>query len=135
MHFIVGPETLDSVTETGNCTYKPTSMAMDAPGAPFVSPNVLVNKAPLSFYSSMGHMPGTVTPIKKVLIDPRPCIPGVRTIIPTKNKTVFINGKLVAVQGDKISITTDAGPAPRQILGPYQHLNVMIESPMNDTTL
>ena len=122
MHFIVGPETLDSVTETGNCTYKPTSMAMDAPGAPFVSPNVLVNKAPLSFYSSMGHMPGTVTPIKKVLIDPRPCIPGVRT-------------KLVAVQGDKISITTDAGPAPRQILGPYQHLNVMIESPMNDTTL
>ena len=134
MHFIAGPETLDTVSETGNCTYKPTSMAMDTPGTAFTSPTVYVNKVPLVFYSGapLPTPPGTVTPIKKVLLDPRPCIPGVRTIIPTKNKTVFINGKLVAVQGDKVSITTDMGLMLRNIIGPFTHMNVMIESPLND---
>ena len=147
MHFIAGAESLDTVSTDGNCLYKPTPLGADIPGVPFTSPNVLVNKAPLAFYAGMlslpngttppgGATPGTVTPTKINPLPPIgliPCAPGIRTIIPTANKTVFINGKLVAVQGDQTLIVGSTGiPMLRNIIGPFTHMNVMVESPLTD---
>ena len=83
-----------------------------------------------------GVAPGIVTPTKINPLPPIgliPCAPGVRTIVPTANKTVFINGKLVAVQGDQTLIIGSTGiPMLRNIVGPFTHMNVMVESPLTD---
>ncbi len=144
MHFIAGPESLDMISQDANCIYRPTALGADTPGVPFTSPNVLVNMAPLSFYAGVlsapdgttppgGVPPGSVTPIKANYLIPIPCILGVRTIVPVKNKTVFINGKLPAVQGDQTLIIGSTGiPMLRNIIGPFTHMNVMVESPLTD---
>tara|TARA_B100001057_G_scaffold121804_1_gene120633 strand:- start:3096 stop:3440 length:345 start_codon:yes stop_codon:yes gene_type:complete len=109
---LAAENTFDTQSVDGNCTYPATALG----GAPTISANVLMNGQPLRSYDSSS----VVSPVPGVL----PCPPGTRVITPTVNTTVFINGKLPAVQGDNASLLG----TPRPLTGPFQHVNIMIGS-------
>lgn len=110
MPFLVVPETVDTVSTDSNCIYEPAPLG----GAPLTSPNVQIGRQPVKYYTSE-TLPDPVTGVKINPLIPVPCQPGNRVIIPNINKTVFINKKLPAVQGDKAQLLgTD-----RPLTGPF----------------
>jgi len=116
---LAGRMTLDTVNTDGNCAYDPKALG----GNPTRSPNVRIAGSLLETYDSTSIL-DPVTPRKLNLLNPLPCQPGIRKIVPTVNTTVFINGKLPAVTGDQTSI----GGTPRPLTGPFQHANILIGS-------
>lgn len=110
---IVTPQTLDTQSTDGTCTYPPKPLG----GAPVVSPNVYIDKKQVEFYTTE-TVPDPVEGVKINPLSPLPCQPGNRVIVANVNKTVFINKKLPAVQGDKAQLlgtdrllTAPFGPA------------------------
>jgi hypothetical protein len=110
---IVTPQTSDTASTDGTCTYPPKPLG----GAPIVSPNVYIGKKQVEFYTS-STVPSTVEGVKINPLSPLPCQPGTRVIVPGINKTVYINKQLPAVQGDKAQLlgidrllTAPFGPA------------------------
>jgi|7_EtaG_2_1085326.scaffolds.fasta_scaffold82010_3 uncharacterized Zn-binding protein involved in type VI secretion len=116
---VVGKQTLDTPSTDGyNCLYPAKALG----GTPHVSPNVKFEDENVEFYDSTSFVdPADSVKINPVI--PAPCAPGVRTIIPKVNTTVHINGKLVAVSGDKAQCipTTD-----RLLTGPYKYPTIPI---------
>ena len=119
MPFLVGKQTVDTVHTDGNCLYPAKALG----GSPTVSPNVFVNGDPLETYDATS-VPDQVDGQKINPLIPVPCVPGVRVVTPEVNKTVFINGTLPAVQGDRAN--TISGGTPRPLVGPFQHPNIHI---------
>ena len=119
MPFVVGKNTFDTDSTDGyNCLYPAKALG----GTPHVSPNVKFEDENVEFYDSTSFVdPADSVKINPVI--PAPCAPGVRTIIPKVNTTVHINGKLVAVSGDKAQCipTTD-----RLLTGPYKYPTIHI---------
>jgi hypothetical protein len=113
---LVVPETVDTVTVVGNCTYPATPLG----GAPVVSPNITVGGVVAKFYTS-ASVPSTV---QGVPIGPGPCTPGVRSMVVTNNTTVFFNGQLPAVVGDQAQLLGTNRP----LVGPYGPATVLIGS-------
>ena len=56
-------------------------------------------------------------------LSPLPCQPGTRTIVAQTNTSVFFNGKLPAVTGDKTQMLFGS---PRILTGPYKAVNIII---------
>ena len=96
---LAGRTTLDTANTDGNCIYG----AQPLGGQPQKSANVKFNQMNVEFYWS-GSTLDDVNAVKVNPLIPVPCQPGIRTILPTVNTTVFINGKLPAVTGDNTSI-------------------------------
>jgi len=119
MPFLIGKDSVDTADTDGNCLYPAKALG----GSPTVSPNVYVNGSPLETYDATS-VPDQVDGQKINPSIPAPCIPGVRVVTPTVNTTVFINGKLPAVQGDEAKRVS--GGTPRPIVGPFQHTNLHI---------
>ena len=119
MPLLVGTDCIDTQSIDGNCTYPAAPLG----GAPTISPNVLVNSQPLKTYDSTS-VPASVDGIKINTLIPLPCQPGTRVVTPTVNTTVFVNGKLPAVQGDQAALLG----TPRPLTGPFQHANIIIGS-------
>ena len=109
--------TIDTANTDGNCIYGAEPLG----GSPQKSANVKFNQQNVEYYWS-GSTLDDVTAVKVNPFIPVPCQPGIRTILPTVNTTVFINGKLPAVTGDNTSI----GGTPRPLTGPFQHVNIII---------
>ena len=125
MAFIAGPGDIDnSSVNTGYgppCNYP----AMPLGGTPVISPNVSAGGAPLSFY----HASGPPVPVVGApLSPPGVCIPGIRTIVPQKNTTVHVNGKLVGVTGDSTNKSSSSTGGPRVIIGAGLHPTVILNT-------
>ena len=114
---LAGVSTFDTENTDGNCIYSRQPLG----GQPQKSANVKFNQMNVEFYWS-GSTLDDVNAVKVNPLIPVPCQPGIRTILPTVNTTVFINGKLPAVTGDNTSI----GGTPRPLTGPFQHANIII---------
>ena len=117
MPLLVGTDCIDTQSIDGNCTYPAAPLG----GSPTISANVLVNGQPLRSYDSTS-VPASVDGIKINPLIPLPCQPGTRVVTPTVNTTVFVNGKLPAVQGDQAALLG----SPRPLTGPFQHANIII---------
>ena len=95
MPLLVGPETVDTVSTDGNCSYPPSPMGSGVQPAV----GVFYNNEPLKF-SHAALVPTPVTGVKINPAIPAPCQPGNRVLINKVNKTVFINKFPPLVQGD-----------------------------------
>tara|TARA_Y100001968_G_scaffold72233_1_gene63564 strand:- start:312 stop:710 length:399 start_codon:yes stop_codon:yes gene_type:complete len=123
MAFIAGPQTFDSDSATGTCTYPRTPLS----GAPFVSPNVFINGVPAQIYTA-----ASVPAPSAFVLNPI-CLPGqgARVMQISKNTNVFINGQLFAI-GEVAGTVADsdatviAHGATRALTGPY-----LAETPPN----
>ncbi len=108
-------DTLSIGGEGMNCSYVASAL-----GAPYVSPNVKLMNQNARFFSNFPEgSPGDPVLVAgakiRILEPPYPsCPPEPRTLVPVVNKTVHINGKLVAVVGDQANIS---GQSPRPIVG------------------
>ena len=116
---------LDTLSvDGGNCSFPAMSL-----GAPFVSPNVQIMNQPVRFFSNFPEgSPGDpvmVAGVKVNPFNPTPCPVLPRTLTPVVNKTVHINGMLVAVVGDQANI---AGQSPRPIIGTGGFLKVLLNT-------
>jgi len=120
MPFIVGPETIDTPSTDGNCTYPAEPLG----GSPYISPNVFINGSPVRIYTSTS-IPTEVTGVKINPLIPLPCQPGIRRIEPVINKSVFINGQLFAVTGDEADLVTGIS-TPRPLTGPFSYPTIEI---------
>ena len=111
MPLLVIPETVDTFSTDALCRYDAKALG----GSPIESPNVKIDKKNVKFYTSeTAPEPVKGEPLPTNVI-PLPCQPGNRVIVPSINKTVFINKKLPAVQGDKAQLLgTD-----RPLVGPF----------------
>ena len=119
MPLLVGPETPDTVSVNGPCTYpaKPVTGAQ-------VSPNIFINGEAVKFLHN-AVAPDTVTGVpNNPLI---PCVIPVagRKVVTTVNTSVFFNNLLPAVQGDATELTSFPG-TKRVFVAPFQHPNVII---------
>jgi hypothetical protein len=117
---IVGPETVDTSSTEGNCTYPAQALG----GSPFVSPNVRMEGQQVKFYNSL-NLPSSVQGIKINPAIPLPCQPGIRRIEPVINDSVLINGQLFAVTGDEADLVLGA-TTPRPLTGPYSYPTIQI---------
>ena len=117
MAFIAGPQTFDSDSATGTCTYPRTPLS----GAPFVSPNVFINGVPAQIYTA-----ASVPAPSAFVLNPI-CVPGLgaRTMLLGKNTNVFINSQLFAI-GElgagalaNSDSTVIAAGGVRPLTGPY----------------
>jgi len=131
MAMIAGESNIDTLSvDGGNCSFPAQSL-----GVPFVSPNVMGNKfggANAKFFSNFPEgSPGDpvmVQGVKVNIFNPTPCPVLPRTLTPVVNKTVHINGKLVAVVGDQANIM---GQSPRPIInvGSYPKIILNTKNP------
>lgn len=138
---IAGPGTIDTISTTGCHTFPPTAIG----GTPIISATVRVNKTALQYYPS--NAPVNLTDINGTLTGIVPPCPPVfllarKLITPYQNKTVFIEKKLVAVEGDAVTappaVNTGGIPTPKGVEpGTYalndrpltilgQHSNILI---------
>ena len=132
MAMIAGESNIDTLSIGGegmNCSYAASPL-----GAPYVSPNVKGNKfggANAKFFSNFPEgSPGDPVAVAgakiRILEPPYPsCPPEPRTLVPVVNKTVHINGKLVAVVGDQANI---AGQSPRPIVNVGQYPKIILNT-------
>lgn len=113
---IAGPQTIDTVSQDPCFVYAPTPLG----GTPITSPTVKVNKTELLYYPS-GGVPAAMSDVAGTLRAPVPPCPPVgflprKVITPYQNKTVFIEKKLVAVEGDAVTappaVNVGGIPAP-----------------------
>ena len=86
---LAGRQTMDTPSTEGNCVYAATPLG----GSPYQATTIRVGSQMLEGYTSLS--PLTNAPSTKVNpINPLPCAPGVRKIVPVKNTTVFFENKL-----------------------------------------
>ena len=117
MAFLISKETQDTASVGPFCDYR--GQALD--GSPFMSPNVRVGGKPLPIYDATS-LPSIVPGIRRGI--PQCTSTGQRVITPTVNTTVFINGRLPAVQGD--NATLDGISTPRPLTAPWLSDKIMI---------
>ena len=116
---------LDTLSvDGGNCSFPAQPL-----GAPFVSPNVKIMNQPARFFSNFPEgSPGDPTMVAGVKVNPfnpTPCPVLPRTLTPVVNKTVHINGMLVAVVGDQSNIT---GQSPRPIINVGKYPKIILNT-------
>ena len=105
MAFLISKQTLDTQSLGPFCDYP--AQALD--GSPTMSPNVRVGQIPVPIYDA-SSVPSSVTGIPRGTTS---CAStGDRVITPTVNTTVFINGRLPAVQGDSATLVGISTPRP-----------------------
>ena len=105
MAFLITKETQDTPSVGPFCDYP--AQALD--GTPFMSPNVKVGQRPVPIYDATSF-PSNVTGIRR---GPTACLStGDRVITPQVNTSVYINGKLPAVQGDSATLVGISTPRP-----------------------
>ena len=113
---LASKDTVDTLSSDGTCIYNAAPIGGNA-----VSTSVEVGNQPLKIIAGTPYqcdtVPGAPNP---------PCQPSARTIQPTVNTTVFIDGKLPAVTGDETQLTV--GGSPRPLTGPFQHASILIGS-------
>ena len=119
---IVGPETVDSPSTDGVCTFPAAALG----GSPYVSPTVYLEKQAAEIYISSeiplpAQVTGTPLPTNPLAI----CQPGVRSITPVINTSVRINGLLFAVTGDQADLITGI-TTPRTLTGPFSYPTIQI---------
>jgi hypothetical protein len=119
MPLIVGPESPDTVSINGPCTYP----AKPVVGV-YVSPNVYVNKQPLKFFHE-ATPPDTVTGVPNNPLIPCVIPVAIRKVVPKINKTVRVNQLLPVVQGDVTMLTSFPG-TDRLFVAPFQHPNLLV---------
>jgi len=118
---VVGPDCLDTASAAGlPCVYP----AKELGGSTTTSPNVkfegeFVEHYPVAENIVLSEVEGTPVPPNTA------CIPGVRTLKPTSNTSVHINGKLFAVTGDETVLALAPG-SPRPLTGPYKYPKILI---------
>lgn len=121
---LVIPETIDTTSTDGNCTYAAAALY----GTPVVSPNITIGGVQVQFYTAAASgqpgSPATVVGTKVNPLIPAPCQIGERVIQATVNTTVFFNGQLPAVVGDQAAIPG----SPRPLVGPFGPSTVLIGS-------
>ena len=117
MAFLISKETQDTASVGPFCDYP--AQALD--GSPFMSPDVRVGGKPLPIYDA-ASLPSIVPGIRRGI--PQCTSTGQRVITPTVNTTVFINGRLPAVQGD--NATLDGISTPRPLTAPWLSDKIMI---------
>lgn len=124
---MLAPGAIDTPSTNGFCIY---------PGQPipafWVSPNVLINKTPVSMIINgqydlvSGGTPTPTDPVTYALRLPVCAVPVGRVTIGDRNNTVSINKFKPAVLGDTTRLVV--GGKERAILGPTQFPNVFITS-------
>ena len=117
MAFLVGPDTVDTVSTDVLCSYPPEPLG----GSP-ITANIFINGEAVRFYTT-ATIPDPVqgVPLPSNVI-PLPCQPGNRVIVANVNTSVYFNGQLPAVQGDKAQLLgTD-----RPLVGPFYYEDVHI---------
>jgi hypothetical protein len=95
MPLLVGPDTIDTVSTDGNCSYPPEPLGTGVQPAV----GIFYDSQPLKF----SHAALTPTPVVGVKINPAipaPCQPGIRVLVNKVNKSVFFNRFPALVQGD-----------------------------------
>ena len=110
MAFLISKQTSDTESIGPFCDYP----AQPLEGSPFPSPNVRVGQIPVPIYDA-SSLPSIVNGIRRGI--PQCTSTGQRVITPTVNTTVFINGRLPAVQGD--NATLDGISTPRPLTAPW----------------
>ena len=117
MAFLISKETIDTESIGPFCDYPAQALE----GTPFMSPNVIVNGKPVPIYDATSF-PSNVTGIRR---GPTACLStGDRVITPQVNTSVYINGKLPAVQGD--SATMVGISTPRPLTAPWLSSTIQI---------
>ena len=117
MAFLISKETIDTESIGPFCDYPAQALE----GTPFMSPNVRVGGKPVPIYDATSF-PSNVTGIRR---GPTACLStGDRVITPQVNTSVYINGKLPAVQGD--SATMVGISTPRPLTGPWLSSKILI---------
>ena len=105
MAFLISKETIDTESIGPFCDYPAQALE----GTPFMSPNVRVGGKPVPIYDATSF-PSNVTGIRR---GPTACLStGDRVITPQVNTSVYINGKLPAVQGDSATLAGISTPRP-----------------------
>jgi len=119
MAFLISKETIDTESIGPFCDYPAQALE----GTPFMSPNVRVGGKPVPIYDATSF-PSNVTGIRR---GPTACAStGDRVITPQVNTSVYINGKLPAVQGD--SATMVGISTPRPLTAPWLSSTIIIGS-------
>ncbi len=118
---LVGSTTIDTTSTDGNCSYPGLALG----GTPSVSPKVRFDGAPVEYYHALSSIDPT-TPVKINPLIPAPCQPGNRAVVPLVNTTVFIDGKLPAVQGDEAKLVL--GGTLRSLTGPFKHPKIVFNT-------
>jgi len=129
MPFLISENAVDSPSVALCCIYNAAPVA----GAVITSPNVFFEKQNVLYYTNgtaLEDVPCARTPVPE---PPNgPCVtpltdPLKRIIVTKKNKNVYINKQLFAVQGDIAqglnNVTTD-----RNIVGPFKHPTIHIST-------
>ena len=117
---LVGKNTFDTLNDDGTCIYPAKALG----GTPNRSANIKINNQVCEFYDVTSSI-DSITGQKINPFSPLPCQPGTRTIVADTNTTVFFNGKLPAVTGDRTQMLFGS---PRILTGPFQHANIVIGS-------
>lgn len=122
---MVAPAAIDTPSTNGVCIYNAQPIS-----AGWVSPNVLINKTPVSMiYANqlpdlISGQPLPTDPITYFIRIPICAVPVPRIVVANKNTSVYINKLKPAITGD----TTTVAGAERPIVGPYQFPNVVIQA-------
>ena len=115
---LVGTDTFDTPNDDGTCRYPAKALG----GTPNRSANIRINQQVCEFYDATSPL-DSITGQKINPLSPLPCQPGTRTIVAQTNTSVFFNGKLPAVTGDKTQMLFGS---PRILTGPYKAVNIII---------
>ena len=120
---LASEDTVDTANVVLNCTY-----GAKAIGGEPIETSVKVGEQTLEIIAGPEAQPYECddAPEGVPLIPLLPCSPPDRTIVPTVNTTVYIDGKLPAVTGDQTQLVI--GGTPRVLTGPFQHANIIIGS-------
>ena len=113
--------TVDTTSTDGNCQYPGKALG----GSPETSPKVYFDGSPVEYYYTGSVIDETV-PIKINQAIPLPCQPGTRVVVPLTNTSVFIDGKLPAVQGDEARLII--GGTLRALTGPFKHPKILFNT-------
>lgn len=120
MPLLLGPNSLDTVSINGPCTYEAAVLT-----ATVTSPNVKISGQNVEYIPVGATDTVSGTPSQPLV--PCPVPETVRTLSSTVNKTVFINKVLPGVQGETTELLAFQGN-PRAIVGPFQHPTVVFNT-------
>ena len=116
--FLAGPQTNDTTSTNGGCTYPAAPLGQ----TPFNSPKIRVGGQPLQYYADgkgiPDQVPGTGAPGCQT---PQP-----RTMDITNNTGVYFDKNLPAISNGQCF--TDLLGTKRALTGPYQHAKIIIGS-------
>ena len=130
---IVSPQTTDEKTlEFVECEYAAQTL-----GTGGVPTKVLVGNGSGGYIPLQIYIEGGIeSPVSPVDLQPAMpsvvCAPATRTMLPSVNKTVFIEGKLPLIGGDKCVIT--GGTQPRSLRSPFISDSIYIQTQVTPPT-